>query len=190
MQYASSTTREKDNIFVDPVTIKSITITYGTKEEWQTYADDISVKLELDIGKDFFPEMYIGGRFKVDDISGEVVGWSSALKVKMLADSLGMPIDLGSGETISTLRLPADFEAKAVGKQICRLTYLSTKLKKDGKQLWKDWQETRYPKIDHAKFKGDFIRAVENGYVKDFCSPGNELPQGLNQDTNLSDIPL
>ena len=189
MQYASSSKGNKDNIFVDPVMIKNMTVTYGTKEPWQTYADDISVKIELDIGKDFFPEMYIGGRFKVDDLSGEVVGWSSALKVKMLADSLETPIALGTGETLKTLRLPDDFTEKAKGKLICRLTYLSTKLKKNGAQFWKDWQETRHPKTDHNKFKADFTKAVEGGYVKDFCPPGSEIPTP-SQDTNLDDIPL
>ena len=189
MEYADSKPKNNDNIFVDSVTIKNMTVTYGTKEPWQTYADDISVKLELDIGRDFFPEMYIGGRFKVDDISGEVVGWSSALKVKMLADSLGMPIGLGSGETLTTLRLPADFIDKAKGRKICRLTYLSTKLKKTGGQLWKDWQETRRENIDHAKFKADFMSAVENGYVKDFCRPGQEQTQPP-VDNTVGDIPL
>ena len=189
MQYASTSSSSKDNIFVDPVTIRNITVTYGTKEPWQTYADDISVKLELDIGRDFYTEMYIGGRFKVDELSGEVVGWSSALKVKMLADSLGLPIALGTGETLTTLRLPDDFIDKAKGKQICRLTYLSTKLKKDGGQLWKDWQETRHPKIDHGKFKADFLSAVDNGYVKDFCKPGEEMSAPAASAT-VGDIPL
>ena len=56
----------------------------GAMVEWQIVYGDI--------GKDFFPEMYIGGKFKVDEVSGEVIGWSSALKVKMLADALGMDL--------------------------------------------------------------------------------------------------
>lgn len=187
MQFATNKPKNRDNIFVDKATVKNITITYGTKEPWQTYADDISVKLQLDIGKDFFPEMYIGGKFKVDEVSGEVIGWSSALKVKMLADALGMPIELGKGDTLAGIRLPEAFSQQAIGKEICRLTYLSTKLKKDGGNLWKDWQETRSPNTDHSKFKADFNKAVSGGYVKDFLRPNS---QPMTDNTSNADLPL
>ena len=66
---------------------------------------------------------------------------------------------------------------------------LIEKLKKDGGQLWKDWQETRHPKIDHGKFKADFLSAVDNGYVKDFCKPGEEMSAPAASAT-VGDIPL
>ena len=63
-----------DNIFVDKAKIVDCNITYGEKKNWQTYADDISIELTLDVGKDFTPSMYIGGKFKSDDVSGLIVG--------------------------------------------------------------------------------------------------------------------
>ena len=75
---SGSSSGTKDNIFVDNVTIASAEIKYGVKEDWQTYSDDISIHLTLDIGRDFQPKMYIGGNYKKDDVSGEILGWSTA----------------------------------------------------------------------------------------------------------------
>ena len=160
----------KSNIFVDKAKIASIQIKYGVQEDWQTYSDDISIHLTLDIGKDFQPNMYIGGNFKKDEMSGEVVGWSTAFKVKLFFDAIGMPIKLDKGMQPQSSRLPADAEQVITGKEFLRLTYVSTKTKKDGSPLWKDWQETRNASYDHNKFKAEFKEAVGNNYVKDFAN--------------------
>ena len=158
----------KDNIFVDKVKIAKAEIKYGVKEDWQTYSDDISVHLTLDIGKAFQPNMYIGGNYKKDEVSGEIVGWSTAFKVKMFFDSIGMPIMLDKGKNPQSSRLPADAEKRITGKDFLRLTYISTKTKRDGGALWKDWQETRPVSYDVKKFKSDFKESVSKSYVKDY----------------------
>ena len=160
----------KSNIFVDKAKIASIQIKYGVKEDWQTYSDDISIHLTLDIGKDFQPNMYIGGNYKKDEMSGEIVGWSTAFKGKLFFDAIGMPIKLDKGMQPQSSRLPADAEQVITGKEFLRLTYVSTKTKKDGSPLWKDWQETRNVSYDHNKFKAEFKEAVGNNYVKDFAN--------------------
>ena len=160
----------KSNIFVDKAKIASIQIKYGVQEDWQTYSDDISIHLTLDIGKDFQPNMYIGGNYKKDEMSGEIVGWSTAFKVKLFFDAIGMPIKLDKGMQPQSSRLPADAEQVITGKEFLRLTYVSTKTKKDGSPLWKDWQETRNASYDHNKFKAEFKEAVVNNYGKDFAN--------------------
>ena len=160
----------KSNIFVDKAKIASNQIKYGVQEDWQTYSDDISIHLTLDIGKDFQPNMYIGGNYKKDEMSGEIVGWSTAFKVKLFFDAIGMPIKLDKGMQPQSSRLPADAEQVITGKEFLRLTYVSTKTKKDGSPLWKDWQETRNASYDHNKFKAEFKEAVGNNYVKDFAN--------------------
>ena len=165
-----SSSGSKDNIFVDKVKIASADIKYGVKEDWQTYSDDISIHLTLDIGRDFQPKMYIGGNYKKDEVSGEIVGWSTAFKVKMFFDSIGMPIMLDKGKNPQSSRLPADAGQRLIGKEFLRLTYVSTKTKRDGGQLWKDWQETRPVSYDQKKFKDDFRGSVSKNYVKDFQS--------------------
>ena len=164
----------KDNIFVDKVKIAKAEIKYGVKEDWQTYSDDISVHLTLDIGKDFQPNMYIGGNYKKDEVSGEIVGWSTSFKVKLFFDAIGMPIKLDKGMQPQSSRLPADAEKLLVGKEFSRLTYVSTKTKRDGGTLWKDWQETRSASYDQKRFKNEFKEAVSKGYIKDFASSTQE----------------
>lgn len=167
---SSSGSKSKDNIFVDKVKIAKAEIKYGVKEDWQTYSDDISVHLTLDIGRDFQPNMYIGGNYKKDDVSGDIVGWSTAFKVKMFFDSIGLPIMLDKGKNPQSSRLPADAEQRLIGKDFLRLTYVSTKTKRDGGALWKDWQETRNPNYEVSKFKAEFKDSVGKNYVKDYQS--------------------
>ena len=81
-----------------------------------------------------------------------------------------MPIKLDKGMQPQSSRLPADAEQVITGKEFLRLTYVSTKTKKDGSPLWKDWQETRNASYDHNKFKAEFKEAVGNNYVKDFAN--------------------
>ena len=169
-----SSSGSKDNIFVDKVKIASADIKYGVKEDWQTYSDDISIHLTLDIGRDFQPKMYIGGNYKKDEVSGEMLGWSTAFKIKMFFDSIVMPIKLDKGKNPQSSRLPADAGQRLIGKEFLRLTYVSTKTKRDGGALWKDWQETRSASYDQTRFKNEFKEAVSKGYVKDFAQDTQE----------------
>ena len=170
----SSGTKTKDNIFVDKVKIASATVKHDTKEDWQTYSDNISIHLTLDIGRDFQPNMYIGGSFKTDEVNGNIERLSTAFKIKMFFDSIGMPIRLDKGKNPQSSRLPADVDQLLVGKEFLRLTYLSTKTKRDGNQLWKDWQETRPAEgqgSNIADFKAKFKESVCKIYVKYFSAP-------------------
>ena len=47
-----------DNIFIDTPKIIGCEISYNEQKSWQTYSDDVSVELTLDIGKDFNPTFY------------------------------------------------------------------------------------------------------------------------------------
>tara|TARA_E500000331_G_scaffold316035_1_gene326431 strand:- start:690 stop:1280 length:591 start_codon:yes stop_codon:yes gene_type:complete len=188
---SSSGSKSKDNLFVDKVKIATAEIKYGVKEDWQTYSDDISVHLTLDIGRDFQPNMYIGGNYKKDDVSGEIVGWSTAFKVKMFFDSIGLPIMLDKGKSPQSSKLPADAEQRLIGKEFLRLTYISTKTKRDGGQLWKDWQETRMPNYEVSKFKAEFKDSVGKNYVKDFKSSeeSSESDSPWSSDDQFNGIP-
>lgn len=188
---SSSGSKSKDNLFVDKVKIAKAEIKYGVKEDWQTYSDDISVHLTLDIGRDFQPNMYIGGNYKKDDVSGEIVGWSTAFKVKMFFDSIGLPIMLDKGKSPQSSKLPADAEQRLIGKEFLRLTYISTKTKRDGGQLWKDWQETRMPNYEVSKFKAEFKDSVGKNYVKDFKSSeeSSESDSPWSSDDQFNGIP-
>ena len=194
MEFSSNTTtKNSENIFVDNVKIVTANLNYETKQDWQTYSDDMSISMTLDIGRDFNPSFYIGGNFKKDETSGQVVGWGTAYKIKLFFDAIGMPIRLSKGKLLQDQRLPEGAESQLIGKEFARLTYKSTKLKKTGDNMWKEWQETRPTSVDHAEFKDVFRNAVANNWIKDFLSPDSDVPfdnkETANVDLNMN-VPL
>ena len=190
MEFSSNTTtKNSENIFVDNVKIVTANLNYETKQDWQTYSDDMSISMTLDIGRDFNPRFYIGGNFKKDETSGEVLGWGTAYKIKLFFDAIGMPIRLSKGKLLQDQRLPQGAESQLIGKEFARLTYKSTKLKKTGDNMWKEWQETRPTSVDHAEFKDIFRNAVANNWIKDFLSPDNDVPFD-NKETSTVDLDI
>ena len=190
MEFSSNTTtKNSENIFVDNVKIVTANLNYETKQDWQTYSDDMSISMTLDIGRDFNPSFYIGGNFKKDETSGQVLGWGTAYKIKLFFDAIGMPIRLSKGKLLQDQRLPQGAESQLIGKEFARLTYKSTKLKKTGDNMWKEWQETRPTSVDHAEFKDIFRNAVANNWIKDFLSPDNDVPFD-NKETSAVDLDI
>ena len=169
----SAPSGNSSNIITQTVKIDDIKATYGEKQEWQKYADDIGLDITLDIGKEFKPVMYIGGSFKLDEINNTIIGWGRAYKVKMFFDAIGLPIKLAKGTSVVENRLPEGFENHIIGKDFERLSYLSTKTKPDGTNRWRDWQDV-IRTGEGKKLKEQFTEAVNNGYVKDFLAPGQE----------------
>ena len=135
---SSNSGGSSSNVIVQKVKIVKFDVTYGQKRDWQNFADDIGIDLVLDIGQDFQPNMYIGGSFTTDEMNGDIVGWGRAYKVKMFFDAIGLPIRLAKGTVVADNKLPANASDQIVGKEFLRLSYLSTKLKSDGKNRWKD----------------------------------------------------
>jgi len=103
------------NVIVQKVKIHDINVTYGEKQDWQQFSDDIGLDITLDIGKDFKPSFYIGGSFKIDDVNGEIVGWGRAFKVKMFFDAIGLPIRLAKGTSVSENKLPEGAKEAIIG---------------------------------------------------------------------------
>lgn len=169
---SSSGNGTSSNVIVQLVTIDDFTVTYGEKRDWQTYSDDIGIDLELEIGQNFKPVMYIGGSFALDELNNTITGWGRAYKVKMLFDAIGLPIRLAKGTVVDDNKLPDDAKDHIVGKQFLRLSYLSTKVKADGTHRWKDWQDTDKVGREQA-LKDAFALAVSKRYVKDFLDPDN-----------------
>ena len=190
MEFSSNTTStNSENIFVDNVKVVTADINYETKQDWQTYSDDMSINMTLDIGRDFQPNFYIGGNFKKDETSGQVIGWGTAFKIKLFFDAIGMPIRLSKGKLLQDQRLPDDAASQLIGKEFARLTYTCTKLKKTGDNMWKEWQETRPTNVDHAEFKDIFRNAVTNNWIKDFLSPDDDVPFN-NKETATVDLDM
>ena len=180
-----------DNISVENVKVDSIEIKYGVQESWQTSADDISLHMKLDIGKGFFPDFYIGGQFKVDDVSGNVIGWRTAYKIKLFLDALGIKVMLDKNSGVQGNQLPDGIEGGIVGQTFKRLSYKSTKTKQDGSNRWRDWQQVAAADSNPEDLKTAFKDAVQNNYVKDYLS--NEEGMGsfdVQEFDEVKDIPV
>ena len=186
---SSGGSENSSNVIVQAVTIADFDITYGEKRDWQKYSDDIGIDLTLDVGQSFQPTMYIGGSFKLDEMDNSIVGWGRAYKVKMLFDAMGLPIKLAKGSAVSENRLPDNAKEMIVGKQFLRLSYVSTKLKADGTNRWKDWQDTA--KLgDEDHLKSQFAKSVKEGYIKDFKEPGTDSTWSEGESFDEANLPL
>ena len=181
-----------DNISVENVKVDSIEIKYGVQESWQTSVDDISLHMKLDIGKGFFPDFYIGGQFKVDDVSGNVIGWRTAYKIKLFLDALGIKVMLDKNSGVQGNQLPHGIEDAITGKTFKRLSYKSTKLKQDGTNRWRDWQQVAAADSNPEELKTAFKDAVQNNYVKDYLNNNDEGSFDAEEFDNVTpnDIPV
>ena len=185
------TNKVSDNISVENVKVDSVEIKYGVQESWQTSTDDISVHLKLDIGKGFFPDFYIGGQFKLDEISGNVVGWRTAYKVKLFLDALGIKVMLDKNSGPSGNQLPEGIENDITGNVFKRLSYKSTKLKQDGTNRWRDWQQVAAADSNPEDLKASFKDAVQNNYVKDYLNNENDTGSfDVQEFDEVKDIPV
>ena len=173
----AKSTGSSSNVIVQKVKVDDIKVTYGEKQEWQKFADDIGLDITLDIGKDFKPNFYIGGSFKVDEMNGEIVGWGRAFKIKMFFDAIGLPIKLAKGSTVADNRLPEGARDAIVGKEFLRLSYMTNKIKPNGSARYKDWQDTAAVGQE-TKLKAQFDKSVSDGYIKDFSPPGSSPETG------------
>ena len=188
MEYASNSPKQSDGIFVDTVKIVKAEVNYRVMEKWQKMPDDISLKLTLDIGKDFEPEMYIGGQFREDKVSGNVISWGTATKVKILLDNIGLGVACDKNAPAGSQRLPEDIQDRMIGKEFLRLMYRSTRTKQDGNYRIKEWQETGAVGPGNAqKLKNKFNEAVSNSWVKDY-NPNSEAPKPVDLDDTVSTV--
>ena len=172
--------RPKQNLSLDNATIVTADIVYNEKQKWQKTPDDVGVVLTLDIGKSFQPSFYVGGWFKKDIVSNNVVGWGSAYKVKILLDAVGMTgARIDTTKTVEHQRFPQETAEQLLGKTFTRLSYKSTREKPDGGNYWTDWQQVA--QINHfEELKKAFFDAVNHRdpatdepqtFVKDYLHP-------------------
>ena len=157
-------------IFVNKVPIQSAKIKYDVKEDWMTMPDDVRIYTTYDSGRGFDKNLDIGGRFNKD--KGH---WGSALKVKMLFDACGInskEIDIeGAG-----WKIPEAWLDQIIGKDILVLSYVTSIIKKNGKNLWLDWNDVMHPDKGYDALKDHFMKQHEKGYVKRY-SPDSGKPQ-------------
>jgi hypothetical protein len=167
----SSSSKNQDGVYVQEVKIRSVKACYGEKP-WKgaLYSDDIGLQMELDVGRDFYPNFYVGGNWKKEQ--GVSSGFGSSLKVKILLQNLGFNnIDNLFNEDCT---LPDSVIQEMVNRSFLRLSYCKG-YKDNGDISWKDWQETGSVESGEFQLKVKFHESVEGDYVKDYEKPA-ELP--------------
>ena len=158
---SSTATKKTNGIFISKSKISGVEVFYDEKQKWQKHPDSIGIRMTLDIGKDFEPEFYVGGQFRKDEF-GEKIGIGTVKKVDILLTSLGLDASLDEND-----KLPEDVINDFVGKEFIRLSYVSG-TKDNGKSKWSDWQETCAVGIDFNLFTEKFLKAVNEGWIKNY----------------------
>ena len=185
---SSSEPKQRTNIGLDNVKIAKAEVVYNKAQKWQKKPDDVGIEMELDIGKDWNPTFYVGGWFKSDPISGNCEGWSTAFKVKILLEAVGLTgAKLDYSQPVEHQRFPEDLASSLVGKKFTRLSYKTTKKKESGDHYWRDWQQVA-PENHFEELRKEFMEAVTHRnpdtdepqpYVKDFLDPEQDVDDAL-----------
>lgn len=160
-------------IYINEVTVAGAEDISGQPLPFRDQPFDIGIKLTLDIGRDFQPEMIIGGNFKIEN--GNVLGWGGAFVVQEALSKLGY---VGSLEPDN--KIPAHVLPSLVGKKFLRLSYVSG-LKADNKPRYSDWNILATVEEGPESLANRFRKSLSRGYLK------NYRPQVLDEVTALLD---
>lgn len=120
-------------IYISKATVILAEDISNTKPEHMQRTVDLGIKLTLDIGKDFNPEMIIAGNFERDETTNEVIGFGSAWVVADALNKLGYSNNLDNSNSI-----PKDSLDELIGKSFYKLAYVSG-LKDDLSYKYSNW---------------------------------------------------
>ena len=169
-----------DGVFVSNVTIGDVTPVYGGKE-WQNekYKDDIGLDIKLEIGQNFQPVFYLGGRLKKDEF-GEIKDPGSVRRVMSFFDAINMNPEFDDNYKLKDTDILRD----CVGREFMRLSYVSGK-RDNGKLKYTDFQQVASASSQKREIVDLFKTHVTNGWVKNYrpevmksTAPGNDELSG------------
>ncbi len=149
-------------IFINEVEVAAAEDISGTTPPYMDRSVDIGIKLTLEVGKDFQPQLSITGNFKRDPDTGEVIGWGGAFVVQEALARLGF-----KGELDQENRIPAEALEGVIGKRFLRLSYISGE-KQNGKPRYSDWGRIATPEEGTEDLVTRFKRSVAKGYPKNY----------------------
>lgn len=149
-------------IYINEVTIADVADISGQQLPFLTEPVDIGIKLFLDIGRDFQPEMIVAGNLKRDPDTGEVIGWGSAFVLQDALSKLGFTGNLEEGN-----RIPLDALEGLIGKKFLRLSYVSG-LKPNDKPRYSDWSQIGTVEEGPDALAARFKRSLQKGYPRNY----------------------
>ena len=149
-------------IYVNLVTISDAEDISGTVPVFLDRAVEIGVKLTLEIGREFQPELTIFGEFEKDVYTDEVIGWGSAFCIQELFYKLSYQGQLNSDNSI-----PAEALKSLIGKQFFKLSYVSG-IKDNGQLKYSNWNLIASPDENPELLANRFQKSILNGYPRNY----------------------
>ena len=151
-----------EGVFISLVTIVDVEDISGSTPPFMNFPIDIGLKLHLDVGKGFYPQMIIAGNFQRNFPSDEVSGWGSAFVVQDFLNKLGF-----TGRLNKDNKIPVNIIQSIIGKKFYRLSYVSG-IKEDEKLKYSDWNIIS-TEDEGAEYLADkFYKSVLKGYPKNY----------------------
>ena len=148
--------------WVNNVTVVSVVPVYGGTE-WQNeqYKDDVGVNVVIEIGQDFQPTFYVGGRLKKDDF-GEIVGLGSVRRVAEFFNAIDVDVNMDDSMKLDETNLES-----CVGKEFMRLSYVSGK-RDNGKLKYTDFQTVASAKSEKRDLVSIFKDHINKAWIKNY----------------------
>lgn len=125
---------------------------------------EVGLKIRLDIGQSFQPEMSFAGRFKRDE-AGRITDWGNATTVKIFLSNMGV-----KGALDANNKIPVEVLQSLLGKEILRLSYVKGVKESDPSKLaYGTWNTVILAGEGQDKVLLDmFKKSLKKGYPKNF----------------------
>lgn len=134
-------------------------------------SDDILLTAEVDVGRDFYPKIYIRGNFKKDPLSGEITSIGTVFKIRNYFKALGLGDKLQADNEGKILG-GENLSKSTVGKEITYLSYLSGR-KEDGvTKKYSTWDMVGNEPESLAK---QFQEDSQKGYPRAYVTRNDEI---------------
>tara|TARA_X000000368_G_scaffold245987_2_gene194338 strand:- start:2106 stop:2693 length:588 start_codon:yes stop_codon:yes gene_type:complete len=157
-----------DGVYVDEVEINKIS-DVTSEEEAKGFKRDISIALQVRVLKnDWERTVTIGGNYKRDAQTKEVIDWGGAFKLKDLFIACGLTDKDISENMNADGQFAKEMLEKCVSHKLKTLTYTN----KNGK--YSTWNSVTGADRDSKKFKEYFMSQVAKGYPKNYQAPNSE----------------
>lgn len=147
-------------IFINLVKIIAAEDVSGAQLPFLQQRVDIGVKLKLDIGRDFEPDLVIAGNFERNSSTSEVTGWGGAFVVQDALYRLGY-----TGTLTPENKIPKSVLDSLVGKQFYRLSFV-TGVKESGKFRYADWNMIASVQEGPQSLAKRFQKSLQRGYPR------------------------
>lgn len=141
-------------------------------EQTESEYADINLKISFDIGKDFTPIAFIGGKFKRDENTNEVIDWGGAFVVSQFLEACKVFEGMNDDEVASAMSaitsgtIPPSILSKCNGKKVLTLKYMTQS--DDGKTYSRYYKHIWGENGDPDRLKAHFLKSVEQGYTKNY----------------------